>query len=154
MTYRMPNEPGRYIDVRSDYEEQRYHLRHDTQAETFNVYAVSLPPWLNEPGLLSETFEGALATLARLRSQPFAPLYPPDVWQPMGIIIATSLDAVSRDIAIRLAMLEGGADGCESLQQDPDKRVAALARALALVRGMPMPAGSMDHWDKLKVASN
>jgi hypothetical protein len=164
MNYRLPNEPGRYIDICTD-EEQRYHLRHDTQATTFNVYAIALPPFINEPGLLADTFDEALTTLVRLRSQPFAPLYPPDVWQPMGIIVATSLEAVSRDLAVRLAMLEGGwfnsDEDIARIEANPlfhehgkaqEQRVAALYRALALVRGAPLPSGTMENWNGLKVA--
>jgi hypothetical protein len=92
MTYRLPSEPNRYLDLRSEYGRDRYHLRRDTQAKTFDIYCVALPPWLNEPGLVASTFDDALATLRRLRSLPFAPLYPADVWQPMGIIIETSMD--------------------------------------------------------------
>jgi hypothetical protein len=159
--YRLPNEPGRYIDVRTD-EEQRYHFRHDTQASTFNVYSIALPPFINEPGLLAETFEAALTTLARLRSQRFVPLYPPDVWQPMGIIVATSLDVVIRDVAIRLALMEGGTeltdDDLVRISSDPrlhengraqEQRVAALYRALALMRGAPLPSGTMEGWKGL-----
>jgi hypothetical protein len=146
--YRLPIDLNRYIDVRTD-EEQRYHLRHDKQAATFDAWAVSLPPFINEPGMLAETFEAALTTLRFLRSQPFVPLYPPDVWQPMGIIIATSLDVVSRDVAIQIALLEGGANDASPMHPNHDARVAGLYRALALVRGAPLPAGSMENWEGL-----
>jgi hypothetical protein len=153
MSYRLPNEPGRYIDVRTDYEAERYHFRHDTQAKSFDLYAVSLPPWLNEPGLLAPTFEAALTTLRHLRSLPLSPLYPPDIFIPMGVIVATSLDVVSRDVAIQIALLEGGVDDANPMHPDHDARVAALARALALVRGLPLPTPSPDGWKNLKVAS-
>lgn len=152
--YRAPDDLNRYIDARMD-EVQRYHLRLDKQAEgRYDAYAVSLPPWLNEPGLLVETFEDAMTTLVRLRSQPFAPIYPPDVWQPMGIIIATNFDTVSRDIAIRTALIVGGThltDEESAREQMPAEYcVAALARAIALLRGAPLPIGSMEHWQGLR----
>jgi hypothetical protein len=94
-----------------------------------------------------------LTTLRSLRSQPFVPLYPPDIFIPMGVIVATSLDVVSRDVAIQIALLEGGANDANPMHLDPDARVAALARALALVRGVPLPTPSPDGWRNLKVAS-
>lgn len=100
---------NRYINVLTD-DAQRYHRRHDKHTSTFNAFVVALPPYVNEPGLIVQTFEEALTTLARLRSQPFAPLFPPDVWQSISIIVATNIDVVSRDVAIRIVMLKGGVD--------------------------------------------
>lgn len=153
MTYRLPSDPLRFVEVSSDYD-LRYHLLHDKQAASFDTWAISLPPFLSEPGLLAPTFEEALTTLASLRSQPFALLYPPDIWQPMGIIIATSLDAAARDVAVMTARLEAGYDMTDEERariyadvqlhengKAHERRVAGLARLVALIRGVPLPKG-------------
>jgi hypothetical protein len=80
----------------------------------------------------------------------------------MGVIVATSIDVVARDVAIRLALMEGGCFDTDAdrarIERYPDlhehggaqeRRVAALFRALALVHGALLPKGSMDDWGGL-----
>ena len=84
---------------------------------------------------------------------------------PYGIIIETSIESMSRDLAVQNALLEGGAwltdEDRAKIAADlvlhgygeaHKRRVAALGRALALVRGAPLPSGSMDNWKGLKAA--
>jgi hypothetical protein len=111
---------------------------------------------------MDETFQEALTTLAYLRAQPFVPLYPPEVFMPFGIIVATSFEVVCRDVSIRVALIEGGAfltdEERERIDADPrlhengkahEQRVAGLVRAVALLRGAPLPRGSMENWSGL-----
>jgi hypothetical protein len=163
--YRSPDDCFRYIDIRTEYDGHRYHLRQDTQAAHLDTFTVCLPPYVNEPGMVVDgrllsveaAFHEALTTLASLRSQPFVPLYPPEVFVPMGIIIATRFDVVRRDLSIRIAMLEGGIGTLgddAAFERDPipaEQRVAALGRAVALLRGAPLPIGSMANWEGLKI---
>jgi hypothetical protein len=111
---------------------------------------------------LDETFAEALTTLAYLRGQPFPQFLPPDQFIPIGVLTLVNCEDVARDTAIMVSMLEGGVhltdEDRERIAADPrlhehgkaqERRVAALYRTVALMRGAPLPAGSMDGWKGL-----
>jgi len=140
---------------------RRFHLDVDQDASPINCFIVELPPYLISPsgiGLpvlprpgktLDDLWAEALATLDFLRSSISDPLYPPDVFQPWGIIQARNLHDVSREFAIWRDMWLGGCrDSDEHLERSSetfpdahDKRVESLIRALDLLDGAPMPQG-------------
>lgn len=94
------------------YHIRRFHLEIDRDASPVNCFIVELPPYLMSPsgiGLpvlpragktLDDLFTEALATLEFLRAQIHEPMYPPDVFQPWGIIQARNLDDVRREFEI------------------------------------------------------
>ena len=137
---------------------RRYHLEVD-DASPIDCFIVELPPYLISPsgiGLpvlprpgksMDDLFTEALATLDFLRAQIHDPLYPPDVFQPWGIIQARNLDDVRREFEIWRDMWLGGcfdsdrARSSETFPDAHDERVEALIRALDLLDGAPMAQG-------------
>lgn len=161
----------RYRLIRTEYDGARFHFQFDTQAKTLNGLTVALPPYINAPGLLvaqrpgktmEQTFGEALTTLAYLRGQPFPQFLPPDQFIPIGVITAVDCEDVARDTAIMTSMIEAGVHLTDEdrarIEADPRlhehgeaqmRRIAALYRTVALLRGAPLPIGSMLNWNGL-----
>lgn len=140
---------------------RRYHLEVD-QDRPVNCFIVELPPYLISPSgiglpvlprpgktLVDDLWQEALATLEFLRAQIHEPLYPPEAFQPWGIIQARNLDDVRREFEIWRDMWLGGCfDSDEEWRRkrernaehdDHDSRVQSLIRALDLLNGAPLP---------------
>jgi hypothetical protein len=151
----------------------RIHVYVDPNAAVINCFAVTLPPYFNEPGLIvpqregksmEDTWQEALSTVRFLRQQPFTPIAPPDQFNPFGIITACNFADVVLDHEIRMQMMLGGCFLSEteharidqSTEQFPDhgaefheRRVDSLIRAWGLldaaIRGEPHTGCTARH---------
>ena len=154
--------------IRTDYV-QRLHVFVDADAAVIDCFVVELPPYLvpmcvpQRDGMsIDETWREALTTLEWLRSQPYTPIFPAEVFVPFGVITARSFDDVAREHAIKIAMIgpelyhtderhRARVDANPVLHQGAhDRRVADLCRAMDLLNGAPMPKGSFDNFPPVR----
>lgn len=147
--------------IRTDYV-QRLHVFVDDDATVIDAFVVDLPPYMGpmcvpqrEGMSIDETWRDALRTLAWLRSQPYTPIFPLEVFVPFGIVIARSFADVQREQAIKTAMLEPTLFHTHERHRAwveryrpegaHDRRVAELCRAMDLQNGAPLhgPLGTL-----------
>lgn len=149
----------------------RIHVRVDSEASTINCFAVTLPPYFNDPGLIvtqragksmEETWQEALATVMFLRQQPVRPIAAPDEFNPFGYVTACNFADALRDREIQREMMIGGCFDSEEvlkrreqfpLPSEPEfqeMRVEALIKAWhlldAAIRGEPLAQPELSPW--------
>lgn len=156
------------VRVRTDWQ-ARYHVLVDAEASVINAFTVCLPPYLapvtvvqRDDMSIEEAWADALLTLASLRTQPYTPLFPVEVFAPFGVITARNLADVQREQAIKTAMMEARQFHTDErhrarVEADPvlhegahDRRVADLCRAWSLLNGSPLPKASFDSWPPVR----
>lgn len=136
----------------------RYHVQMDADASVLDCFCVTLPPYTTDQGVcvrmrdgmsMEDVFREALATLARLRAQPWQSVLPASVFVPFGVITARNFDDVQRECELNMVAFVGGVD--DAGHPGHDERVRALCRAADLL-GMcgPLEQRQVGQWPPVR----